>query len=525
MLAQTPVLLALPTAAVAAAVAGVSFGAANTYSPDVGIAVPATVPSNASPKIDLSFPGFAFEESSFYLYATDIDGNPNTFSLALINDILDRTGGTPMLRIGGTSGDKGHYNASQQEPAVPNGRFNKPLWHTPFLSIGPSFFKAFASLPGCHFIPMIPLYQDNITNSLEFAAQAFANIPAGTIEAVEIGNEPDLYGGFSPAKYADQWTDFQQQLIDKFPWLGTTRFQGLDYAQDNGSLTTYLPEAFRSGINNTGLIRQVSYHYYESTDRTLYNLSDLQLHIVNHTRIKNHLHNYTSSIQALQQSSPGTPFILGEDGNSIPLTSNQTFSNILGTALWNIDFQLQAMTIGVTRVNMQQIFWPGYAMWQPQGDGLIPPGVNANFYSQPLVGDFIGKSNATRVTELSLTNLSNEAFMAGYAAYDGDALASIVLINMKLWSALETDEPRGSARITLTDLPQGCIDVRWMNAQDGAYANTTLHYNGLQWTYPSGKPEQVIHDGSTVCLQGSELVVLLEDTAAVLLNFNNVRPA
>lgn len=163
--------------------------------------VPRVTPQYASPRIDPNFIGFAFEEASFYLYATDEYGGPNQFSLALMQDILGRSGGTPILRVGGTSGDKGYYNASQQEPAMPDGRFSPPQWTEPWLSIGPSFFKAYTCLPGCRFVIMLPMSQDNITNTLEWAEQVFATVPLNAIEAIEIGNEPNLYNGTSRRKH------------------------------------------------------------------------------------------------------------------------------------------------------------------------------------------------------------------------------------------------------------------------------------------------------------------------------------
>ena len=77
------------------------------------ILVSTAVPSNTSPHIDTSFLGFAFEQASFYNYSFDSQGAPNTFSQNLIQSVLDRTGVRPLIRVGGTSGDHAHFNASQ----------------------------------------------------------------------------------------------------------------------------------------------------------------------------------------------------------------------------------------------------------------------------------------------------------------------------------------------------------------------------------------------------------------------------
>lgn len=66
------------------------------------VSVPSNVPANASGVVDPDFAGFAFEQASLWNYALDLDGNPNVFSQNLIAEITSRTGGKPLIRIGGT---------------------------------------------------------------------------------------------------------------------------------------------------------------------------------------------------------------------------------------------------------------------------------------------------------------------------------------------------------------------------------------------------------------------------------------
>lgn len=67
------------------------------------LSVPSSVPSNASAVVDPNFAGFAFEQASLWNYALDVDGNANQFSINLIAAITNRTGGIPLIRLGGTS--------------------------------------------------------------------------------------------------------------------------------------------------------------------------------------------------------------------------------------------------------------------------------------------------------------------------------------------------------------------------------------------------------------------------------------
>lgn len=70
------------------------------------VSVPSSVPSEVSNIIDPDFAGFAFEQASLWNYALDLDGNPNVFSQNLIAEITKRTGGKPLIRLGGTRCDR-----------------------------------------------------------------------------------------------------------------------------------------------------------------------------------------------------------------------------------------------------------------------------------------------------------------------------------------------------------------------------------------------------------------------------------
>lgn len=106
------------------------------------LSVPSSVTSNnASAVVDPDFAGFAFEEASLWNYALDADGNANEFSLNLIAAITNRTGGKPLIRLGGTSyaslvpglisilgsqtltaynsADYAYYLENQTDPALP----------------------------------------------------------------------------------------------------------------------------------------------------------------------------------------------------------------------------------------------------------------------------------------------------------------------------------------------------------------------------------------------------------------------
>lgn len=202
------------------------------------ISVAASVPQGSSPPVDPSFPALAFETSSFYNYAMNEDGKPNTFSQNLINAIFSRTGGTPVLRVGGTSGDLGSFNAAQKVPASRPATEGGPAFGKPFLQIGPSYFEAYKSFPNANFVFMVPFAhyfggeKGRLQNMLNWAEHGLKVI-GDRLDALEIGNEPDFYNKkhFDTAKYIRLFNTAQKTLSKKFKQLqGKQIFQALDKA-------------------------------------------------------------------------------------------------------------------------------------------------------------------------------------------------------------------------------------------------------------------------------------------------------
>ena len=82
------------------------------------------------------------------------------------------------------------------------------------ITIGPSFFEAFNKLPGAQYVLQVPLVRQNLASSVAFAKAAFA--AAGPrIQAVEIGNEPDLYPTTrSNAEYVALYQQFDNAIVE-----------------------------------------------------------------------------------------------------------------------------------------------------------------------------------------------------------------------------------------------------------------------------------------------------------------------
>ncbi|KAI1093000.1 hypothetical protein F5B19DRAFT_451637 [Rostrohypoxylon terebratum] len=482
------------------------------------ITIQATPPSDLSKKIDPSFTGFAFEESSFYNYSFDAEGKPNSFSQNMVNSIFSRTGGTPILRVGGTSGDHGRYNPCQKSPTnFPATKFGPQM--DGGVTVGPSFFKAFDNWPGAKFIFMVPFLNTTHSNTLAWAKAGMKHIGNENLYALEIGNEPNFYSWIKTghaAEYVKRYTNLQDELKKSIPSLsGPKKFQVLDAAfGDSTGLTAQ--DLFENGLSKVASsIKQVAFHYYQGFGPKT--LSDLQ-GWVRHSTTVNKMKNYTPHIEYLQKNHADVDFAITEAGYNIGgKKGGPTLDSNLATALWAVDFQLYCMTVGVNRVNWQQILTASLNMWRAVESKAGPATVSANFYSQPFVADFISKGGNTQVAKLDVSDDSDGTLIA-YGAYESGKLARIALLNLNLWTT--QNGTRSHVDFTLKGLPGTSkqAKVHHLTAPGGALAKDELTYAGLEWTKESnGIGKQVRNDSRVLDLKGSDMTVRVNATSALLI--------
>ncbi|KAI1260186.1 hypothetical protein F5Y18DRAFT_442016 [Xylariaceae sp. FL1019] len=483
------------------------------------VQVPATGPSETLRPVDLSFTGFAFEQASFYNYSF-LSGKPNVFSQNLIDSVLSRTGGTPILRVGGTSGDHGRYDASQDNATNYPATIYKPRTSISEdrLSIGPSFFEAFNNWPGAKFEFMVPFRDTDFSRSVQWAKAGLNQIGVHNLYTLEIGNEPNFYPWFSVDEYVERYRQLQARLIAAIPSLGDKRiFQAFDTAANFADDLTS-KDAFEAGLNkNATTIKQAAYHYYQGHGISLEGLQDW----IRHTTTMHNLTKFTPNIDYLNTNHPAIGFAFTETGYNVAGGGEEAIKpNNLATALWAVDFQLAAMAVGVRRVTWQQILRSSLNMWIPVRSTFSEPKVTANFYSQPFVADFIGKSGETRVMQLDVGS-PNQGLYVAYAAYDAGKLSRIALLNLEIWHSGEGDNrARPQISFSLQGLPERISQatIHHLTAEKGALAQDNLTYSGFEWTYESrGKQSKVKSDSKVLAVNGGNVDVVVKGTQAVLV--------
>jgi hypothetical protein len=109
---------------------------------------------------------------------------------------------------------------------------------------------------------------------------------------------------------------------------------------------------FNLGIDADGVVKEVAHHYYQGQAGTAATLGSTLMNLtITHT----HLDQFKVRINWLRANKPDVPFVLSEVGNSLQPTNTYAYQARLGSALWQVDFYLYSMAIGVTRINYQQI--------------------------------------------------------------------------------------------------------------------------------------------------------------------------
>ncbi|KAK3716781.1 hypothetical protein LTR37_006131 [Vermiconidia calcicola] len=480
---------------------------------DVGynayVDVPTTTPEHACPPVDPDFIGFAFEEASLPRYVQNRDGSVNQFSLNLIDAIMSRTGGKPIVRLGGTSADYGRFIPSQQAAALP-----------------PSEVYNYQDLPMAH---------TNVSESVLWAKTAAAGIGIERIDAFEPGNEADLYmddygdGALGPPYYQGTLTNesytgnFTKYVSAVKQALGITepqKCQAFDTAAHLGDdvlANGYILDVqtnFELGINNGNDIKQVAHHYYQ-TDGGEYD--DLGTGLMQHSAIIARLDLLRKFITYLRDNHPRIPFIISEVGNSLNPTHSYDYQATLGSALWSVDFQLYSMSIGIARINWQQIMHSGFDMWLPVDSGNSSRRVFSNFYPMPLVADFIGNTGSIRAVQLE----TGQDDIVAYAAYVENEPVRVAIINLNIWDGSD-GYPRPSTAFTL-GVPIATKELRVdvLGSPHGAHASgDSITYAGSQWTSASEGTEVtgVRNDSMTLKVEGGEANVVVHNSEAVLIH-------
>lgn len=155
-------------------------------------------------------------------------------------------------------------------------------------------------------------------------------------------------------------------------------------------------------------------------------------------------------------------------------------------------------------------------MWLPVEYLGESPHVTANYYSQPLIADFIGNSGTTTMTQLNITSTEEVANISAYAAFEDGTPKRVAIVNLDYWNETSSGTDRPSVSIDLS-IPSSLgitnVTVDYLSSPLGAGADAdTVTYAGSQWTYDSLGVEV------TGVRDDSETVSVVDDVATITVN-------
>ena len=255
---------------------------------------------------DLALPGFASGNLASYL----------------------KTLGTSVMRIGGNTSDETFWTSTGQTP---------PSWS--IATITPADLTALNTLAkasGWKVILGVNLKQYDPARAADEAEHAVEAL-GSSLQAIEIGNEPDLY--LSSSDYVAEFQAYVSAIEAAAPG---TPIEGADTASaPNGSFQTAFA-ASEAALPKPNIVELTS-HYYplSACSGTTQTIPEL---------LGSTAHNDETSIadEAVAAAAKiGVPAVLDE-GNSVVCEGQDGVSNVYASALWEIDDQLLTAREGVS---------------------------------------------------------------------------------------------------------------------------------------------------------------------------------
>lgn len=508
---------------------------------DTTISPPVLAPSYASANVPRNLISFGIAAHSFEQYAVQRSPNgpaPNTLTINLLASLTNSTGTAPLLRVGGTSGDRATFVLNSEQQATIKIVRKKGLNLPANITLNERWFtQNFHDRwpQGTKFIFDVPLVRNDslaLNNSVRGATWALDAITLARFQAFEIGNEPNLYHGqrfrpkaYSLGRYIDEWrrhaVALRRRVLEPKGVTGPRKFQGLTFSRfDSWSVANALNN---HNLTDGDFLQSVAEHDYPNSERT--KNSSLADSLMNHAAVVGNLSLARPAIHAAMTRN--IEFVNGEVGANIPGPGDLELEHTLGSALWTVDYSLHSAAINVSRIHMQQAQGFAFAAWWPQNTKSPPAarGVRANWYGLKFVAEALGRgSGALRVAPLDRvtsgggnTTPDGRQQLVGYGIYESGRLARVVLLNLRIWfagQAASGGRPNVTAALRVGG-GYGAARVRVLTAENGAREHRALAFGGVRWDdggLPSGEwaAQQVqVHDGAIgVQLRASEAALV-----------------
>lgn len=384
---------------------------------------------------------------------------------------------------------------------------------------------------------------NNISNTVALAKAAYAAAKS-QITAFQIGNEVEAYKGtvrsssYTFQNYISEFTSFSNAvskalgissntaMYDAICLGSPSSYETSDQVPAPGNY--YPSKLFPAGLKALApRFQSVSLHYYQ-TRANGDQPTQLRNELMNHRITKSKTSFFAQAISYFRTNYPNIKVNLAEAASSLNGATNaygleQTF----GATLWQVDWMLYCASIGINRINWQQISASAFDLWQPVVYKGRQPGVLPPFYAMVFVADAISTDGPVRISNIDL----KDDHLAAYAVYGpGGRLNRSVLVNLNYFVGPESagnvravtnfvlTPPAGVSSVVVKRLTApGALAAAGSNG-DNDQVNG-ISWAGQRWTYESGgNAENVAGTTMTLRVVNGKVTVPVKASEAVMVS-------
>ncbi|KZT42000.1 glycoside hydrolase family 79 protein [Sistotremastrum suecicum HHB10207 ss-3] len=502
------------------------------------VTVPLTAPT-AAVSVSSSLVSFSIEGDNWPDWVGT--SSPNTFTNNVLNNLKTLTGSPPDIRVGANSEDRTLFSNTVpiSQTIFPADSVSNPYPEASNVTVGDGYYALSRFLPsGTHMTWGINFGSNNLTAAIDegksilkaFSSDAVTS--AGIhLDLIEIGNEPDLYGGSKRAsswnigQYVSTWSSFAESVASAIGLQAGTRpfVQGLAFGNSDHGAGGFSPQqAYNDGILSTSagkLITVVSQHHYSGGCCTAL-VSDL----MSKSFVRGNVTAFVPDIQATV--SRGHKFIFGET-NSYFNHGVPDVSDASGAAIWLTDYSLFAATLGVANLYFHEGVGYKYNLIQPvtltksteDATPLNPPvasHIQAPYYGAIVIAEFLGTNSNRTVSEL---DISSSSTISGYALYGSNGMLEKALLIDSQAFLTTTSGARPSTAVTLKFSGSHPPTKQTLKRLAIGHADdkTGLKWGGQTYETSSGLASGTVSTTSSNVSAG----VTISATEVVLITFSN----
>ncbi|KAF7310489.1 Glyco-hydro-79C domain-containing protein [Mycena chlorophos] len=495
-------------------------------------AYPVSVPSTASSSLTVpsNFLGISFELTFIADYFGNNTQQINTPMLNYMAAIRVRTdqSDSVRVRIGGNSADSSPYTSPAESPmaALQSGtyndndqdcNYNSMLWQV--------MSDVSKSVGGVSYVVNVPLAiapNASLANDMR-------NILGADLDAMLLGNEPDLYSGHGKRPNLANYT-VQDYINDYTSALATIGTKDAEGKADIGG---------PSVCCNWDLATLLQQNYLSTF------ASDLKYIVLQHYGTYPYqLPWYTAHanvVSLTQWQSNGIEYLLSQPASSRPQLINSEFNSAscggvpfspsFGVgSIWSIDYALQMASVGYTQAYIHtREAGISYNIVKPPAGPAGSAGswaTNAPYYSLLVTAEALSTGDGAIVQDLNLAGSSTTTNVttSGYAIYHASnkTLSRLVLINAANGSSTDFALPasvfQSSGTALVKFLSAATLDeetnISWGGETwSGADVTDGKSTQTPSWATPNQKLSGCSQNGCTFTAPGPSLsVVFLDDS-------------